>query len=134
MSKWPDRHGDGARPDEAVRRTQSARSSERIGLVALTAGIVVVALAVRQDPIHQPGQRLLGLFRRGRWPDNRRAVQVSGFRVGEVSSIELDGPRVLVKFTVDNDVRTRGSHRSGDQDQSLLGTKILEVTSRGDGH
>ena len=30
-------------------------------------------------------------------------VQVSGFTVGQVKSIELDGPQVLVKFTVDEE-------------------------------
>ena len=41
-----------------------------IGL-GLTAGIVLVALEVRQTAVHQPDQGVLGLLRRGRWPDNR---------------------------------------------------------------
>ena len=32
-------------------------------------------------------------------------VQVSGFRVGKITSVELDGPRVLVTFGVNRAVR-----------------------------
>jgi phospholipid/cholesterol/gamma-HCH transport system substrate-binding protein len=60
-------------------------------------------------------------------------VQVSGFRVGEVSSIELDGPRVLVKFTVDKNIRLGDRTEAAIKTRGLLGSKILEVASRGDG-
>ena len=61
------------------------------------------------------------------------AVQVSGFQVGKVESIELDGPRVLVKFTVDKDIRLGDRTEAAIKTKGLLGTKILEVTPRGDG-
>ena len=60
-------------------------------------------------------------------------VQVSGFKVGKVKSIELDGPRVLVKFTVDKNIRLGDRTEAAIKTKGLLGTKILEVTSRGDG-
>lgn len=59
-------------------------------------------------------------------------VLVSGYRVGNVSSVELDGPRVLVKFRVD-------TIRLGDRTEAaitlvaLLGSRALELTSRGGG-
>ena len=62
-----------------------------------------------------------------------QAVQVSGFQVGEVKSIELDGPRVLVTFTVAKDIRLGDRTEAAIKTKSLLGTKILEVTPRGDG-
>ena len=40
---------------------------------------------------------------------------------GKVSSIELDGPRVLVTFDVDKDIHARGAHRGRDQDQEPAG-------------
>ena len=60
-------------------------------------------------------------------------VQVSGFKVGQVSSIELDGPQVLVTFTVDNDIALGDRTEAAIKTKGLLGTKILEVMSRGDG-
>jgi len=61
------------------------------------------------------------------------AVQVSGFQVGKVESIELDGPRVLIKFTVDKSIPLGDRTEAAIKTKGLLGTKILEVTSRGDG-
>ncbi len=60
-------------------------------------------------------------------------VQVSGFEVGKVDSIELDGARVLVTFNVDKDVRLGDRTEAAIKTKSLLGAKILEVTPRGDG-
>jgi phospholipid/cholesterol/gamma-HCH transport system substrate-binding protein len=61
------------------------------------------------------------------------AVQVSGFRVGQVSSIALDGPRVLIDFTVDKDVHLGDRTEAAVKTKSVLGAKILELTPRGDG-
>ena len=60
-------------------------------------------------------------------------VQVSGFKVGKCRSIELDGPQVLVKFNVDDDIRIGDRTEAAIKTKSLLGTKILEVMPRGDG-
>jgi len=60
-------------------------------------------------------------------------VQVSGFRVGKVETIELDGPQVLVSFSVDKDVRLGDRTEAAVKTKSLLGAKILEVSPRGDG-
>ena len=59
-------------------------------------------------------------------------VLVSGYRVGQVSSVELDGPQVLVKFTVDNKVRLGDRTEAAIKLRSLLGSKLLEVAPRGD--
>ncbi|MBJ7336344.1 MCE family protein [Mycolicibacterium sp.] len=60
-------------------------------------------------------------------------VQVSGFRVGQVDSVELDGPRVLVTFNVDDDIHLGDRTEAAIKTKSLLGAKILEITPRGDG-
>ena len=60
-------------------------------------------------------------------------VQVSGFQVGKVTSIELDGPRVLIKFTVDKNIRLGDRTEAAIKTKGLLGTKILEITPRGEG-
>jgi phospholipid/cholesterol/gamma-HCH transport system substrate-binding protein len=53
--------------------------------------------------------------------------------VGKVSSIELDGPRVLVKFNVDGNIHMGDRTEAAIKTKGLLGTKILDVTPRGDG-
>ncbi|TPG37301.1 MCE family protein [Mycolicibacterium hodleri] len=60
-------------------------------------------------------------------------VQVSGFRVGQVKSVELDGPRVLVTFKVNDDIHLGDRTEAAIKTKSLLGAKVLEVTPRGDG-
>ncbi|EUA51583.1 hypothetical protein I552_2524 [Mycobacterium xenopi 3993] len=59
-------------------------------------------------------------------------VLVSGYRVGQVASVELDGPRVLVKFTVARNVRLGDRTEAAVKLRTVLGSKILEVTPRGD--
>ena len=59
-------------------------------------------------------------------------VQVSGFRVGEVTSVELDGARVLVKFGVNRAVRLGDRSEAAAKTKTVLGAKILEITPRGD--
>lgn len=61
------------------------------------------------------------------------AVQVSGFQIGKVQSITLDGARVLVTFSVDDDVQLGDRTEAAVKTKSLLGSKILDITPRGDG-
>ena len=103
-----------------------------IGL-GLTAGIVVVALQYDKLPILNQNKDYSAYFAEAGGLTTGAGVQVSGFRVGEVSSIELDGPRVLVKFTIDKDIRLGDRTEAAIKTRGLLGAKILEVTSRGDG-
>ena len=103
-----------------------------IGL-GLTAGIVVIALQYDKIPFVNQVNDYSAYFAEAGGLTTGARVQVSGLRVGEVSSIELDGPRVLVKFTVDNDVRIGDRSEAAIKTRGLLGSKILEVTSRGDG-
>ncbi|MGK2854705.1 MAG: MCE family protein [Microbacteriaceae bacterium] len=60
-------------------------------------------------------------------------VEVSGYPAGRVSSIELDGAVVLVRFTVDKNIRMGESTEAGIKTKSLLGTKMLAVTPHGSG-
>jgi phospholipid/cholesterol/gamma-HCH transport system substrate-binding protein len=60
-------------------------------------------------------------------------VQVSGFKVGEVSSVALDGARVVVKFSVPNNIRLGDRTEAAVKLRSALGSKLLEVTPRGEG-
>ena len=60
-------------------------------------------------------------------------VEVSGARVGRVSSVGLDGPRVLVKFHIPGDVRLGDRTEAAVKLKTLLGSKLVELTPRGEG-
>ncbi len=101
--------------------------------VVLTVGVMVAALNydklpfVDQRTVHSAYFAEAG----GLIPD--AAVQVSGFKVGKVDSVSLDGPRVLVTFEIDKGIRLGDRTEAAIKTKSLLGAKILEVTPRGDG-
>jgi phospholipid/cholesterol/gamma-HCH transport system substrate-binding protein len=60
-------------------------------------------------------------------------VRVSGLSVGRVSSVKLDGTKVLVKFTVDDNIELGDRTEASIKTETVLGTKMLEITPRGDG-
>ena len=103
-----------------------------IGL-AITIGIVVGALQYDKLPFLNQGKEYSAYFAEAGGLTGDAAVQVSGFQVGKVTSIELDGPRVLIKFTVKKNIRLGDRTEAAIKTKGLLGTKILEVYSRGDG-
>ena len=60
-------------------------------------------------------------------------VRVSGLSVGRVSSVKLEGTKVKVSFTVDDDVALGDRTEASIKTETVLGTKMLEITPRGDG-
>ena len=104
-----------------------------IGL-AVTVGIILGALNYDKLPFFNQGKRVLGLLRRGGRADDR--CRSAGFGLqggqGRVRSSST-GQQVLVKFTVDKDIRLGDRTEAAIKTKGLLGAKILEVTSRGDG-
>ncbi|EID11727.1 mammalian cell entry protein [Mycolicibacterium phlei DSM 43072] len=120
-------------------RTQVKPFSERnqliVGAVGLAVTIAVVLGAINYDrlPFFNQGREYTAHFAEagGLMPD--AGVQVSGFQVGKVTGIELDGQSVLVKFTVDKSIRLGDRTEAAIKTKGLLGTKILEVYSRGEG-
>ncbi len=113
----------------------SERSPLVLGAIGLglTAGIVLVALEYDKIPFINQTKEYSAYFAEVGGLQSGAGVQVSGFKVGEVESIELDGPQVRITFTVDNDIRLGNRTEAAIKTKGLLGTKILEVTSRGDG-
>src|SRR3981189_3597051 len=61
-------------------------------------------------------------------------VRVSGLGVGRVSDIRLEGTKVLVNFTVRDGVELGAETEAAIKTETVLGTKFLEVTPRGDGN
>ncbi|ORB28193.1 MCE family protein [Mycolicibacterium parafortuitum] len=116
-------------------RPFSERNQFVIGAVGvgITAAIVVGAVNYDKIPLFDPGREYTAHFAEAGGLTTDAAVQVSGFKVGQVKSIELDGPQVLVTFTVDKDIRLGDRTEAAIKTKGLLGTKILEVVARGEG-
>ncbi|MGH3580377.1 MAG: MCE family protein, partial [Mycobacterium sp.] len=60
-------------------------------------------------------------------------VRVSGLSVGRVSDIKLEGTKVRVDFTVNDGVDLGDRTEAAIKTETVLGTKMLEITPRGDG-
>jgi phospholipid/cholesterol/gamma-HCH transport system substrate-binding protein len=116
------------------------RFSERnpivIGAVAsaVTAGLVLFGLTFDQIPFLATGNSYSAYFADAGAIQEGTEVQVSGSRVGKVSNVTLDGPKARVEFTIDSNIRIGDRTEAAIKTQTLLGTKVVEVTPRGDGH
>jgi phospholipid/cholesterol/gamma-HCH transport system substrate-binding protein len=115
----------------------SERNLTIIGVVgiAVTAAVVLGALEYDKLPIFTAQKAdYSAYFAESSGISPGAHVWVSGFQVGAITSVELDGPRVLIKFNVDKDVRLGDRTEAAIKAKSLLGAKVLEITPRGDGH
>jgi len=116
-------------------KTFAERNPVAIGIVGtcVVGAITVAALQYDKLPFINPSKQYSAYFAEAGGLRSGAAVQVSGFRVGTVSGISLDGPRVLVTFTIDKDVHLGERTEAAIKTKSLLGAKVLNVTSRGEG-
>ncbi len=103
-----------------------------VGAVVI-AGIVLGALNWQKVPFLNPGQNYAAYFADAGGLFTGAGVEVSGLPVGRVSSIELDGSQVLVKFRIKGDVNLGDRTTAAIKTKGLLGTKMLDVIPRGDG-
>ena len=114
----------------------SERNPMVIGAVGLVAVFVVVlaALEWQKLPFLNQGRTVSAYFADAGGLRTGNGVEVSGFPVGKVSSIDLDGPGVLVKFKVGNSMSISGNRtEAAIKTKGLLGSKILDVIPRGEG-
>jgi phospholipid/cholesterol/gamma-HCH transport system substrate-binding protein len=101
--------------------------------VGLTAGLMLLALNYDKLPFINRTTSYSAYFAEAGGLNAGAPVQVSGFRVGDVESVKLDHARVLVTFNVADNVHIGDRSEAAIQTKSLLGSKIIEVTPRGDG-
>ena len=101
---------------------------------ALTAVVVTAALQYDKLPFISSADTYWAYFSEAGGLATNGPVEVAGARVGSVTSIDLDGPRVLIKFTVADDVRLGDHTEAVIRAKSLLGAKVLQLVPRGDGH
>jgi phospholipid/cholesterol/gamma-HCH transport system substrate-binding protein len=113
----------------------SERSPMVIGTLSLVAlgGLVLAALNFQKLPFLNQAKDYSAYFADAGGLRGGAGVEVSGYPVGKVSSIELDGPGVLVKFKISNNIHLGDRTEAAIKTKSLLGSKILNVTPRGEG-
>ena len=101
--------------------------------IALTVAAVVIGLQYKQLPFVHQTRQYSAYFAEAGGLTSGSGVQVSGYAVGTVSGVTLDGARVLVSFNVNKGVRLGDRSEAAIKTKSLLGTKVLEVLPRGNG-
>lgn len=113
----------------------SERNPLIIGAVGVTvlAVVTVGATQYKNLPFFDNGQTYSAYFSETGGLAADAPVQVSGFQIGQVTDLELDGNRVLVTFEVDRDMPLGDRTEAAVRTRTLLGSKILEVTPRGEG-
>lgn len=113
----------------------SERNPLAVGAAAI--GVIVVlaliALNYQKFPFVNFQKEYSAYFAEGGGLKVGDTVQVSGVKVGAVSSAALDGPRVLVKFKINTGVRLGDRTEAAIKSKSVLGIRYLDVHSRGDG-
>jgi phospholipid/cholesterol/gamma-HCH transport system substrate-binding protein len=101
--------------------------------VALTGVVVLAALNYDKLPFVSSQKQYSAYFSEAGGLSPGAAVQVSGYEVGKVSSVSLEGAQVVVKFSIDDIARLGDRTEAAVKTKSLLGSRILEVIPRGDG-
>jgi phospholipid/cholesterol/gamma-HCH transport system substrate-binding protein len=120
-------------------RTEMKSFAERnlfiIGAVgiSLVAGVGALALNYDKLPLVNSERHYSAYFAEAGGLRSGAPVQVAGFRIGQVSSVKLDGAQVLVAFDVDKSVHLGERSEANIRTKTLLGAKVLQVTPRGDG-
>lgn len=112
----------------------SERNPRVVGAVGMvvTAAIVLGALQYNHLPPFNAGDRYSAYFAEAGGLVEGDEVQVSGDRVGQVLGVDLDGPRVLVRFKTERGLRIGDRSEAAIKAKTVLGAKILEITPRGD--
>lgn len=101
--------------------------------IAAVAAIALAALQYHNLPFFDRGRSVAAYFADAGGLRTDNTVEVSGYPVGRVSSIALDGPGVLVTFKVDDDIRLGDRTEVAIKTKGLLGSKFLDVIPRGEG-
>ena len=116
-------------------KTFAERNPIVVGVVgvAATLAVVLAALNYGKLPFINSNRHYSAYFAEAGGLLTGAAVQVSGFKSGKVTGIDLDGPRVLVTFEVDEGIRLGDRTEAAIKTKSILGAKILELTPRGGG-
>jgi len=111
------------------------RNRLTVGLsgVAVIVALVVAVFSYDEIPFIKGTTDYSAYFAEAGGIKSGSDVRVSGMGVGRVSSISLEGTKVLVDFTVRDGVDLGDRTEAAIKTETVLGTKYLELTPRGDG-
>ena len=112
----------------------SERNPYRIGGIGIAVVVAAIFIAVNYDKLTflTGDKEYSAYFAEAGGLETNSVVEVSGARVGRVSSVSLDGPKVLVKFRIPGDLRLGDRTEAAVKLKTLLGSKLVELTPRGD--
>ncbi|QRY42734.1 MCE family protein [Mycolicibacterium boenickei] len=113
----------------------SERNPTIIGFIGIAIITVLVTLGFTFDkiPFVSSDRAYSAYFADAGALQSGTPVQVSGYRVGSVTDVALDGNRVRVEFTVADNIRLGDRTEAAIRTDTLLGSKVVEVTPRGNG-
>lgn len=100
--------------------------------IAVAAALLVTVLNYKKLPIFNNGRTYSAYFTETGGLTVNAPVQVSGFKVGQVTGVDLDGNRVLITFDVDRGMPLGDRTEAAIKTRTLLGSKVLELTPRGE--
>jgi phospholipid/cholesterol/gamma-HCH transport system substrate-binding protein len=111
------------------------RSPVLIGVMGLALVTCVVVAAFQYDrlPFVKDTNDYSAYFSEAGGIKTGSTVRVSGMGVGRVSDVHLDGAKVRVGFTVRKSVQLGDRTEAAIKTETILGSKMLELTSRGEG-
>lgn len=111
------------------------RNRLTVGLVgvAIIAALVIAVFSYDKIPFIKGTSDYSAYFAEAGGIKPGSDVRVSGLEVGRVSDISLEGTKVLVDFTVRDGVDLGDRTEAAIKTETVLGTKFLELTPRGDG-
>ncbi|CDO90404.1 virulence factor Mce [Mycobacterium triplex] len=112
----------------------SERNPYKIGIIGMAAVALAVLISLNYDKLTflTGDKEYSAYFAEAGGLETNSIVEVSGARVGRVSWVGLDGPKVLVKFRIPGDIRLGDRTEAAVKLKTLLGSKLVELTPRGD--
>lgn len=116
-------------------RTLSGRQLRVAGVIGMmiTAALVLAALQYDKLPFFDAGRDYSAFFAETAGMTTGAPVEISGIQVGSVSDVAIDGNRVKVSFTINDDVALGDRTEAAIKTKTLLGARVLTVTPRGSG-
>jgi phospholipid/cholesterol/gamma-HCH transport system substrate-binding protein len=113
----------------------SQRSRALMGVIGtvIVACVVLAAFEYDKLPFIKNTNDYSAYFSEAGGIKTGSAVRVSGMGVGRVSDIRLEGTKVRVGFTVRTGVELGDRTEAVIKTETILGTKMLELTPRGEG-
>ncbi len=113
----------------------SQRSPVVIGLLGTVIVTCVVVAAFQYDklPFIKDTDDFSAYFSEAGGIKAGSTVRISGMGVGRVTDIRLEGTKVRVGFTVRSNVYLGDRTEAAIKTETILGSKMLELTSRGEG-